>query len=1001
MVGINSYSYLHQFLSKSGGYRDSISSINYQLQNKSKALDLADIGKTKINPYIGSRVMTEKSELYISNIKSALNRLDLYEEAFNEFDRVVTDLLGATPAGLDEAERMNLEGVGFNYLLYMQDLLNTKEDADSYLFHGKDGRRSWETINFGRMLGEYNEEYYGFNKLLDDVPGAKLAYSTRQLTDTYTGPLIQVRRADTGAILDVGFYDNGNFDYQTITAWLSEDDPELYVTKWYDQSGTGNDLEVTNPAQQPRLKLRSEHDYTYSKGPAIIFDGVDDKMLTETILDVGGYSDILGDSDRSVLMNMNATAGGKQVMGYGDMFQEHGAFDVNLGASTATYRGNWELDHGYGDAGFQTGFHGSAWSEVGVQNGSDGLNTVQLHQWEMYAMRYENGVAGEYVNYGNETTSTINGGLGTNVSAPSTPYNLEVGDGVMDAGTQPAANYFMGDMAELIILPDDLTEADAGTIESNIRDYDWSDNTTKVLDALPASVPNAKMAYGLRQLNSSYTGDIVQLRFFNPTPVDWTTGWGANFVPQPIYDSRNSSPPQDFGLDASGNLDIPAILAWSSGNSQYLSISKWYDQSGNVPSNDLVSSADPAVSNPPRFIIDGGTSARIVFNGQFMQGENPLDNTNYSEILGGSDRTVFTKMRATEANRQVMGIGSTNAAYGTFDVAIGDGGDLGVQTGYLGPGTTIGDSSIEDGNNQLTLNSWETYSARYSGGTVYESIDGGAETASAITVNTVPDPSNTPQATSNIRIGDGYINSALPTADYYQGALTELVIYGNRLDDAQMDTARTNVIEYRLPWGDYGAGTPFPDIVINPEILPDDESGNSNNKRNLSPYNTYYDYGTHAGRYYNTERDYEMRISDTHTIDVDWSPYEAFIQNIVYGVEIIAKSVGSDPLNVDPSNPGVAYEESIAEGKAFLETARDQLKQEIAELNTKRNRLLERQEAHESDISFYTSLLDSFDKPEDDAELTAKLNNIYNAVERSYTITSSLSKSNLMNFLFF
>ena len=990
MVGINSYGYLHQFLSKSSSYKSSISDINYQIQNKSKAIDLADIGSTKIDPYIGSRMMTEKSEYYVNNIQSALTRLELYENTFNEFDSLISDMLETTPAGLNEAENMNLKTIGFSNLSHVENILNTKETADSYLFHGKDGRRSWEAIEFKSITEEYNDETYGNNKLLDEISGAKLAYSTRQLTDSYTGASIQVRRADTDAVLDVGFYDNGNFDYLAITEWLDGADTELYVSKWYDQSGSGNNLEVTDVSAQPRLELRTEYDYTFSKGPALIFDGVNGKMITETVLNAGGYSDILGDSDRTVLVNMSAGKVYDQVMGYGDMYQEHGVLDVNVGYTGSTYTGDWDVRYHIGDAGIQTGFNGSVNSEVGASTINNNSGRVYVNDWDLYAMRYGGGVVSESANYDAESNTAINGGLNTAAS------NLEVGEGIMDRDTQPANDFFIGDMTELVILPNDLTESEAGTIESNIKDYNWSNNSSKVLDLLPASTPNAKMAYGLRQLDSSYAGPAVQLRYYNPTP----TGYINGNTSLPIYDPMNALPPQDFGFDASGNLDIAAIEAWSVGREQYVSINKWYDQSGNVPSNNLISSSNPTV-RPPKLVIDGGTSARISFNGQTLLGENQLDNANYSDILGGSDRTVFTKMRATQSNRQVLGFGSNNAAYGTFDVSIGDNGDMGIQTGYVGAGSTIGETSIQDGNNQITLNDWETYTARYDGNTVYESIDGGAETATALpNTNTMPDASGTPDTSSYIVVGDGRVSQSTPAVDYYEGRLTEIVIFDNRLNDTDMDAAKNNIIEYKMPWGDYGSGTPFPDEVIDPEVLPDNESGNSNNKKNLSPYNTYYEHGTHAGRYYNTERDHEMQISDTHKIDVNWSPYEGFIQNMVYGIEIIAKAVQNDPSNVDPSNPGVSYEESIAAGKALLETAREQLKSEIAELSTKKSRLIDRKEAHESDISFYKNLLDNFDKPEDDAELALKLENIYNSIERSYTITSSLSKSNLMNFLF-
>lgn len=82
---------------------------------------------------------------------------------------------------------------------------------------------------------------------LDLVPGATYAYSTRLLRTRYTGDAMEVERSSDNQKADIGFDINGDLDTVALLAHtgtgISDDGT---VTKWYDQSGNGEDMTPTN-----------------------------------------------------------------------------------------------------------------------------------------------------------------------------------------------------------------------------------------------------------------------------------------------------------------------------------------------------------------------------------------------------------------------------------------------------------------------------------------------------------------------------------------------------------------------------------------------------------------------------------------------------------------------------------------------------------------------------------------------------------------------------------
>jgi len=116
------------------------------------------------------------------------------------------------------------------------------------------------TLNFGqnREVGIYNGFEIpatgggGGSLLLDIYPDAAVAYSLRQLSSTYTGNIIKVRRSSDNTEQEFGFVD-GALDTGSLSTFVGAGSG--YVTTWYDQSGNNHHLTMPSPSEskQPRI----------------------------------------------------------------------------------------------------------------------------------------------------------------------------------------------------------------------------------------------------------------------------------------------------------------------------------------------------------------------------------------------------------------------------------------------------------------------------------------------------------------------------------------------------------------------------------------------------------------------------------------------------------------------------------------------------------------------------------------------------------------------------
>lgn len=110
---------------------------------------------------------------------------------------------------------------------------------------------------------------------LDIYTGASMAYSLRKLRSAYTGSAITVRRSSDNVSADIGFTSSGQLDTTSLLNHCGVNSG--YITKWYDQSGNGVNIEQITFASQPMI-VNTGSLITSSGSVCMQFDGVDDHL---------------------------------------------------------------------------------------------------------------------------------------------------------------------------------------------------------------------------------------------------------------------------------------------------------------------------------------------------------------------------------------------------------------------------------------------------------------------------------------------------------------------------------------------------------------------------------------------------------------------------------------------------------------------------------------------------------------------------------------------------
>jgi hypothetical protein len=403
--------------------------------------------------------------------------------------------------------------------------------------------------------------------LLDNLPsGATAAYGFSKLLNSYVGSAIRIRRDSDNAELDIGFDVNGYLDTDAIQTFQGAAANTRLVT-WYDQSGNGNDITQTTASLQPYVANTSGGWSMYS--PAYSGSNRYGAFFGATYFQTTDFYDASGFSSILVLRPFQQAIG------------EQAPFNIYDGSSSAvghlmnrTVTGRYSIRHdatSKGTSGLQgvsegfnyiiTDFKNASNFDVYLDNspmvgtdagridtsGSyigtlDNTGSYDLYGYIYCLVFYQSDQGGSSTSIYNEVDSFFS-------TYGITASSITTGAVSVQDGTAAETTTF-------VLSASDITTGSASVPSGTASSFVAPASAITLLDKLPSG---AHSAYGLDQLNPSYTGPAIRA---------YRMSDGAEL---------------DIGFDLFGRFDS-ALAASFCGTSE-LRATKMYDQTGN--GNDL------------------------------------------------------------------------------------------------------------------------------------------------------------------------------------------------------------------------------------------------------------------------------------------------------------------------------------------------------------------------------------------------------------------------------
>tara|TARA_B100001093_G_scaffold184065_1_gene176691 strand:+ start:287 stop:1105 length:819 start_codon:yes stop_codon:yes gene_type:complete len=166
-------------------------------------------------------------------------------------------------------------------------------------------------------------------KLLDTYSSAAAAYSFRQLSNSYSGNAVKVRRASDDTELDIGF-SSGELDTSALATHCGSSDG--FVVTWYDQSGNSNNATQSTAANQPKIYDGSAVRHITDNGkPAARWTSVSMSLIATpsaaipqpyTLIAIGSNEDYvnlagLADIQQGYWLGTHYTGGGRNIIRFG------------------------------------------------------------------------------------------------------------------------------------------------------------------------------------------------------------------------------------------------------------------------------------------------------------------------------------------------------------------------------------------------------------------------------------------------------------------------------------------------------------------------------------------------------------------------------------------------------------------------------------------------------------------------------------------------------------
>lgn len=251
-------------------------------------------------------------------------------------------------------------------------------------------------------------------------------FSLRTVDPNFTGKCIQVRRDSDNSTLDIGFL-SGVLDTSSLTTFCSG--ANGFVTVWYNQ-GFGLDVTQSTASRQPKIYDSSTGVETENGKPCLLFDGVDDTLVTFNIF--GSIDDCI-----SVFTVVNGNTGFFPSI-LTKSYDENGAYALGFESATGYLNGWIEKDS------FRDVKPDVSGSQILISNiNKTGTNNIKYYVDSIFYSEYT-------------TTQDLTG---------SNQKEFRIGSNSLDNNY-----YWNGTIQEILMFDNDQT-ANKTTIETDINNF--------------------------------------------------------------------------------------------------------------------------------------------------------------------------------------------------------------------------------------------------------------------------------------------------------------------------------------------------------------------------------------------------------------------------------------------------------------------------------------------------------------------------------------------------
>lgn len=390
---------------------------------------------------------------------------------------------------------------------------------------------------------------------LDVFTNAVLAYSVRKIRSDYTGPCLEAYRTSDGATLDINFDNNGLLNEAQLAAFY--DGTPILVSRWYDQSSSGNNMVQATPANMPSVYQDFSTDW--------IAGGVSVARLRY------GTSSIQPPLNSSFALYATGTSNTKRMDVVTPITSVSGPYSVlaiSNGTNTSTNiygnTGGQTLITRINSTRYQTHLGGS----FTISDNSNAQNSLFVRR-----------TASADLNF-----NSLDAPSGTFTGASGTLGDFHLWDSAF-------VGQYEGNISEFILFNDDKW-SNRGAIINNSGAYFTTSlvvNPDAATSGFLFDYPDVSAAYSIRQLNNNATAALRVRRTVAP------------------FDEQN------IGFTPAGDLDTVAISTF--GGADTLVVSRWYDQSGQ--SNHAVQISpgfQPQIYNGTSVVTKNGNPA-LAFGG--------------------------------------------------------------------------------------------------------------------------------------------------------------------------------------------------------------------------------------------------------------------------------------------------------------------------------------------------------------------------------------------------